>query len=429
MRLKAYLKKCKKRDKTSYITRFLAALAAVFVVCTSCSYAVALWYQHKQTGKQYQFGVTFIPSYANYLGVEPHETLRALLGIGVRQFRLVSYWDSIETSPGTYDFAELDWQFREIEQAGGTISLAVGLRQPRWPECHAPSFYDTKQPREKWERQLLHFMAEVVHRYKDSASLTSYQLENEFFNHFGECYNFDRARLQDELTLLHEGDPKHPVIISRSNNYAGYALRGPLGDINGISVYRRVWNTVGPRVYLSYPFPSWHYASLAGVQKLLKGQESVIHELQMEPWPPDGKNIRDIDIAEQNKSFDAARYRSTLVFAMQTGIRHIDLWGAEYWYYRWKVLGDDSVWQEALQTFGANDGRTVVSAKTLWPSGGKTVNTTCEGRSMLCMSLLNSQAAASSRVMRTSCASISSCSTSVEIDSASPTDLVRSASS
>jgi len=312
------------------------------------AYAVALWYQNSQKDKPYRLGVTFIPAYAEYLGVDAKETLSALIDdVGVRQFRLVSYWNQIETSPGVYNFDQLDWQFRAIEKAGGTVSLAVGLRQPRWPECHAPSFYDTKQPREQWQKQLLHFMAVTVHRYKDSPALQSYQLENEFFNRFGECYNFDRARLALELDFLHEADPKHPVIISRSNNYAGYALRGPLGDVNGISLYRRVWDAGLTKRYMTYPFPSWHYASLAGVQKLAKGQDSVIHELQTEPWPARGQSILQTSLAEQNKSFDADRFRSTTAFAKQTGIRHIDLWGGEYWYYRWKILGDDSVWRAA----------------------------------------------------------------------------------
>ncbi|QQS18207.1 beta-galactosidase [Candidatus Saccharibacteria bacterium] len=336
----------------SFWKRTVLAISCFILLVSSFSYTIALWYQHSQAGKPYQFGVTFIPSYAEYLGVDPQETLSATINdLGVRQFRLVSYWKQIETSPGIYNFDELDWQFKAIEKAGGKVSLAIGLRQPRWPECHAPSFYDTKQPRERWQPQLEKFMVAIVKRYKTSPALQSYQLENEFFNHFGQCYNFDRARLAEELALVKQTDPHHPVIISRSNNYAGFALRGPLGDINGISLYRRVWDATLTKRYQTYPFPSWHYAALAGVQKMLKGQDSVIHELQAEPWPPNGKNITDIGLDEQNKTFDAARLKSTVIFAKQTGIRHIDLWGAEYWYYRWKVLGDESVWKEARAVF------------------------------------------------------------------------------
>ena len=336
----------------SLAKRFLAVAVVLLVLMAGVSYGLARWYQHTQKGKPYQLGVTFIPSYAEYLGVSPQQTLDAAINdLGVSQFRLVSYWNQIETSPGTYDFSQLDWQFAAIEKAGGTVSLAVGLRQPRWPECHAPSFYDTRRPREPWQPQLQTFIGAVVQRYKSSPSLVSYQLENEFFNRFGECNNFDRERLTAEKALIKRLDPAHPVILSRSNNYAGFALREPLGDINGISLYRRVWDAAVTKQYVTYPFPSWHYAALAGAQKLLKNQDSIIHELQTEPWPPRGQNIRGISLAEQNKSFDADRFASTVAFAKQTGIRHIDLWGTEYWYYRWKVLGDDSVWREARKVY------------------------------------------------------------------------------
>lgn len=326
--------------------------AALVCMWIAGAYAIAVWYQRSQGDRPYQMGVTFISSYAAHLGVEPEETLDAIIDeLGVRQFRLVSYWNQIETAPGAYDFGELDWQFRRIEQVGGKISLSLGLRQPRWPECHAPSFYDTRKPREQWQPQLESFITAVVERYKSSPALASYQLENEFFNKFGECHNFDRQRLSEELAVVKRADSMHPVIISRSNNYAGFALRGPRADINGISLYRRVWDANLTKRYFTYPFPSWHYASLAGVQKLLKGQESVIHELQAEPWPARGRNIKDVSLDEQNKSFDAARLRSTVAFAKQTGIRHIDLWGAEYWYYRTQILKDDSVWQEAKRVF------------------------------------------------------------------------------
>lgn len=337
--------------QTSFWKRFAAGVAAVFFVLFSSMYGIALWYQHSQAGKPYLLGTTFIPSYASYLGVDPHETLDAIINdLGVRQFRFTSYWNEIESQQGTYDFSQLDWQMQAAEKAGAKVSLAIGLRQPRWPECHAPDWVDTTQPREQWQPALEKYMTAVIEHYKDSPSLESYQLENEFFNTFGDCHNFDRARLSDELALVRKLDPDHPVIISRSNNYAGLPIRQPQPDIHGISIYRRVFSP-WVRGYATYPFPSWYYAFLAGAQQITTGKPSVIHELQAEPWPPHGQSIPATSLAEQNKTFNADQLKANVAFAKQTGIRHIDLWGAEYWYYRWKILGDESVWQAAQDIF------------------------------------------------------------------------------
>ncbi len=332
--------------------RWLAVgLIAVVSVLVGSMYAIALWYQHSQTGKPYELGATFIPSYARYLGQDPKATMAALTDeLGVRQFRLVSYWNEVEPEQGTYNFSELDWQFAQAEKTGSTVSLSLGLRQPRWPECHAPKWVDTTKPSKDWQPELEEYIAAVVSRYKSSPSLQSYQLENEFFNTFGDCHNFDRQRLADELALVHRVDPSHPVIISRSNNYAGLPLREPQPDIHGISLYRRVYSP-WVRGYFTYPFPSWYYAFLAGAQQLTTGKPSIIHELQTEPWPREGASIVDTSLAEQSKTLDAARFRNTVNFAKQTGIRHIDLWGAEYWLYRKDVLRDPSVWNEAKQLY------------------------------------------------------------------------------
>lgn len=296
-------------------------------------------------------GTTFIASYAETLGLDAKDTLNKLVDeIGIRHFRLVSYWNEIESQKDSYDFTELDWQFSKIESVGGSVSLSLGLRQPRWPECHMPE-WAKNTPDNRWQPQLNKFIGKVVERYKDSPALRSYQLENEFFNHFGECDNFDRQRLIHEFDLVKRLDPDHPVIISRSNNYAGFAIGKPIPDEFGISVYRRVWDSNVSKRYMQYPFSSWHYAFLAGVQKIITGKDAMLHELQTEAWPPNGQDIHNISLEEQNKSFNAERFKATVQFGRDTGLREIYLWGAEYWYYRLVHENDSSVWNAAKEVF------------------------------------------------------------------------------
>lgn len=316
-------------------------------------YGIALWYQHTQKGKPYTYGVSFIADYASYLGVDPHQTFSAILNdLHVKHVRLVSYWNDIEPTQGHYDFSELDWEMQQAAAHGTKVSLSIGLRQPRWPECHPPSWVDTTKPTSTWEPQLNSFITAVVQRYRGNPALESYQLENEYFlKSFGDCHNFDRSRLTGELALVKRLDPHHPVIMSRSNNYAGFMVSNPLPDVVGISVYRHVWNTVLWQRYLTYPFPSWYYAFLAGAEQLLTGKPSVIHELQAEAWPPHGQDILHTSLTEQNKTLDASKLKAADTFAKQTGVRQVDFWGAEYWYYRAVKLHDPSAWNEARSIF------------------------------------------------------------------------------
>lgn len=334
--------------------KVISLFVALLIVLFGGMYAIALWYQHSQKSKPLDLGVSFIADYATYLGLDAHQTYLAVLNdLHPKQVRLVSYWSDIEPTEGNYNFGELDYEIAQASQHGVKVTLAVGLRQPRWPECHPPSWVDTTQPGDKWEPRLNTFISTVVNRYKRSPALQSYQLENEFYNTFGECHNFDRSRLTSELALVKQLDPNHPVILTRSDNYVGFAVRKPLPDLVGISVYRRVWDGTVTHRYFQYPYPSWYYAFLAGGEKLLTGKDSVIHELQTEPWPPNGQDILHTSLADQNQTFDAKRFKTTVNFAKQTGIRHIDLWGAEYWYYRMQTLHDPSVWNTAKDVFNS----------------------------------------------------------------------------
>jgi hypothetical protein len=334
--------------------KFVIILAVSVVFLISCMYGVAQWYIHSERSKPLEMGVSFIPAYARSLGVDPEETMDALTGIGVKQFRLVSYWNEMERTPGQYDFSQLDWQFKKAEAANAKVMLVVGLRQPRWPECHIPD-WAAKEPASQRQPQLEDFMKAVIERYKDSPSLQQYQLENEFFlKGFGTCTDFSRSRLISEYNLVKKTDPSHPIIVGRSNNAVGFPVGQPQPDEFSISIYKRVWDAGVTHRYLEYPFPAWFYGYLAGMQQIFLHKDMVISELQAEAWPPNGQTITETSLAEQNKSFNAERFKDRIAYGKATGMRQINLWGAEYWYYRLKVLDDPSLWNVARQEFSQN---------------------------------------------------------------------------
>lgn len=341
--------------KRRWLRRLVIGLVALIAVVMLGMYGIAEWYIHSEQGIPLTYGANFSADYAASLGLNPQATMQALLNIGVRQFRLVSYWSDMEPSPGHYDFSQLDWQFAMADKAHAKIDLTLGLRQPRWPECHMPS-WAVSEPQSAWQPQLENFMTAVIKRYQHNPALQTYQLENEFFlKGFGICDQIpgaeSRSRLVSEFNLVKKLDPGHPVIISRSNNTLGFPVGQPRPDEYSISVYKRVWDGNVTHRYLEYPQPSWLYAFLAGAQKLTQHRDMMIGELQAEAWPPNGKTIPETSLAEQNKSLNAGRLKARFTYAKNTGMRTIDLWGGEYWYYRLKILHDPSLWNVAKQEF------------------------------------------------------------------------------
>lgn len=323
--------------------KFLVIFLAIVFLFVSTSYGVAQWYISKHENEPLSLGTTFISDYAQSFGLDPKETLNAILSdLKIKQIRLVSYWDQIEATPGSYDFSNLDWQFALVNQYGAKVSLAVGLRQPRWPECHEPT-WALSEPKTQWQPQLYKFMEAVVDRYKNNLALNDYELENEFFmTVFGTCTDFDRSRFVAEFKMVKAWDQTHPIMISRSNNWVGIPIGQPKPDQFGISIYKRVWDKAITHRYFEYPLPAWFYSALAGWGQIISGRDMIIHELQAEPWPPN--DIHEASLQEQYKSMNAKRLKDRISYGEATGMRTIDLWGAEWWYWVKTKQNDPSVW-------------------------------------------------------------------------------------
>src|ERR1035437_5099964 len=223
--------------------KFLVLLALFIALSLGTMYGIARWYIWQQSSRPLVLGSSFIPDYASSFGLDPKATLDAMLNdLNIHHIRLVSYWSDIESTKRKYDFSELDWEFQKANVAHAKISLSIGLRQPRWPECHMPS-WAMNEPENVWQPQLETFMQAIINRYKGDPALESYQLENEYMlTAFGQCTNFSRDRLISEFNLVKKLDSSHPVIIARSNNALGTPIWPPAPDEYGVSVYKRVWD-------------------------------------------------------------------------------------------------------------------------------------------------------------------------------------------
>lgn len=292
-----------------------------------------------------QFGVSFSIKQCGAFQLDPSETLDWLIkDAGFRRFRLMSYWNEHEKDQGKLDFTALDNQFKQIEKAGGVITLCLGARQPRWPENHWPkwAWEASKQNRTKW---LLEYIQTVVERYKDSSALISYQLENEaLLEDFGVTPEVDRQRLRDEYALVKQLDPNRPVIMTTSTSW-GIPIRRPVPDIVGFSFYHTLYNK---GAYHQSNFYPWTHRFRKNLIKLLHRKPTFIHELQCEPWGPTA--IWKMPVSEQNKSMSPDHIKQNIQLARAIKAPPIDLWGGEWWYWRSKKDNSGAIIDTVLST-------------------------------------------------------------------------------
>lgn len=283
------------------------------------------------------YGVSFSLKQCRNFDQSPKRVLRWLLSRGWRRFRLMTYWSWHESEQGKYDFRQLDWQLDMIEQAGGVVTLCLGVKQPRWPEYHWPKWTSSLSETER-DKALMDFIAATVNHVKNRQVITSYQLENEaLLRVFGEKINIDRPRLRRELALVRRLDPKKPIYMSTSDSW-GLPLRRPKPDGYGFSLYT-VMHHRG-RSYPTLQFGWWHRLRAWFIKKLLK-RPVFIHELQCEPWH--NRPIWRLDTTEQDDFMPLDRLASNIKLA-KTIATPVDLWGAEWWYDRWQ-RSDKHIWQ------------------------------------------------------------------------------------
>ncbi len=294
-----------------------------------------------------EFGVTFSQKYASELNLSWQKTLTALLDeLKVKKFRLVAYWDLIESREGQYNFKDLDWQLKAVADRNGQVILALGQRVPRWPECHWPEWLYRYNHQEQ-QAKVLKLVEETVNHFKGERSIAFWQVENEpFLKIFGKCPRPDKAFYKKEIALVKSLDTR-PIVVTESGELSTWLRGAALAGQLGVSIYRVTWtNLVG---YFYYPLPPAHYYLKSLLVKWLSSAQSVfVSEMQAEPWL--AMPILQTSLAEQFKSMNPQIFKSNLAYARRTGLSPVYLWGAEWWYWL-KEQGEPQIWQTAQGIF------------------------------------------------------------------------------
>jgi len=295
------------------------------------------------------WGMNFSQKQAEGLGLDWKSVYLAIIeDLGAKKIKLGTYWDAIEKNQGEYDFEDLDWQVKTAEEKGANLMMVVGMKSPRWPECHVPE-WTLGLSKEEQQEKILGFLEKMILRYRDSSAITAWQVENEPFFKFGECLWTDKDFLKKEVALVKSLDLKHrPVLISDSGEGSLWISSARIGDIAGTTMYRKVWFKE-LKSYLNYPFPPVFYWRKAELVKKLFGKEVICVELQAEPWCP--KQIFNCSLEEQQKTMSLEQFKKNMDFARDTGLKEFYLWGGEWMYWMKEKQGNSDVWLEAKKLF------------------------------------------------------------------------------
>ncbi len=301
-----------------------------------------------------RFGFTWSNPYARQLGLDPQKSfVLALDDLKPAHVRIPAYWSVIEKERGRYDWSELDAQLDATARRGVQVTLVLGSRVPRWPECWEPEWVKALRVSERYDVQMAYTKA-VYARYLEHPSIVMWQVENEaFFNSYISCPGLTKNIVLDEMRLVRDSEKarppekRRPVITTDSGEWSLWI--GFLGKVDGIgiSVYRAVLTKWVGRISHWYftPMFYWRRAQIAAAW----AGPVFVSEFQMEPWVTQA--IEDTTDEEMFRTLDLARMRNSFQYSRKLGMTSVDFWGVEWWLWMKEKRNHPEFWEEAKAFF------------------------------------------------------------------------------
>ncbi len=322
----------------------LLSLVAVLLTLSAFFYSLAM------PSDDITWGINFSTKYARGFGYEPEELLNQSLGeLKPKHMRLATYWDEIEPMRGQYDFQETDNLIDIAEKYNVGVLLVLGRKQPRWPECHDPSWLKELTP-ENQDTALAEKTTALVNRYKERDVIIGWQIENEALFHYGEnCPVSSTKKLGAQVDLVRSLDNTREIIATDSGEKGAWLPTAWSGaDLLGATMYREVYHGEKGK-YLTYPLPPLSYNVKAGIVRFLSSTDKVIGvELQAEPWFM--SDALSTPIPEHLEHMNPEIFADNIKYATSVGFEQNYFWGTEWWYWMAKQ-GEPEMLDAAKQFF------------------------------------------------------------------------------
>ena len=254
---KAIQKWWKKRKK--WQKRLITSLVYIALVLSSLTFAI--WFAFGRHNivpvEDMTWGVTYSPLASEGFDLNSDTVYSQVVkDLKPNKIRLAAYWNRIMPNSRTHDFSELDRQVDLASKHEIPITLVVGRRVPRYPECHEPNWVEELSV-ERQQAELLKFMKQVIQRYDDKQYLESWQIENEpFLGSFGDCPPLSEKFLEEEFALARSLTKKN-LITTESGELSFWLKASKYPDVLGTTLYRRVL-IQGTNIAVNHIYPSWY---------------------------------------------------------------------------------------------------------------------------------------------------------------------------
>jgi hypothetical protein len=306
-------------------------------------------------------GTTFSQLQCQYLGLDYKQTFQAIVELKLDAIRLCAYWPEIESLEGQFDFTSLDWLIEQSQQAGMEVTLAIGMKSPRWPEFHLPEWLKAQVNTTRQDQPL---DADPVLRAAVTKYLTAllthlqhkqiayWQVENEALNKVivANSRYLSPELITQEITLIKKIiSPSAKILLTNSVNLF------PFSDADEVAFRQTLQqaDAVGLNVYTKVPVSRQWYVVAGGFfwrklrqwRQLAKQQkrEAWVIESQAEPWE---WHQLVATTKLQNPSTSPTRMIQLVNQLVEMGYQRIFLWGCEYWY--WQELQGNGAWMKAV---------------------------------------------------------------------------------
>lgn len=298
--------------------------------------------------QEVEWGISFNQNQATSLGLDWRKVYKEMLtDLKPKHVRIAAMWNEVESVKGVYNYDDVDYMMHEANQNNISVTLVVGQKAPRWPECYIPKWADSDV--KQYNQQLLRYIQQTVERYKDHPALDVWQVENEAFINFtfGECENFLTDAIYDEIDLVKKLDTKHKIVVTDSGELSLWNKAADAGDYFGTTLYRIVRLPKG-KIFTYDWLPAGFYRVKAWINGI-NSERFWVSELQAEPWFTD-VSPQKTSIKEQEETMNIDRLRQHIDYSQRLGASRVYLWGVEWWYWMRNANGIDVYWNEIKAT-------------------------------------------------------------------------------